>query len=260
MWKQAWRSYISSLHPRNLRKAYDNGGFFWLIYWLVIYPTLITLGNNETVEVYKAIYLVALRFLPFFLMEWSDIGSKYLMTKMMFLSPMKEEERKEYMKCVLCIKIGVSLFCCVLIDATCSIFYGFSALRMVILGIMIFSIGVAKYISLEAFGKMDKKIYGIVKEKSDNIKGRWVNTVVCIFACVVITFTSILDIGAETSLSMFCKWFIGITTIVLMMLDIKIIFSQYKATIALASDYELTFHILGKVEKKVKFDMFEKKQ
>lgn len=260
MWKQAWRSYVTSLHPRNLRKAYDDGKLFWLLYWLIIYPTIIRLGNNESLEIYEAIYLTAFRFLPWCLMEWSDIGSKFLMTKMMFLSPMKEEERKEYMNCVLCIKIGVSLICSVLIDVICSLFYGFSAMRMMILLVMIFSIGIAKYISLEAFGKMDEKIYGIVKEKSIHIKSKWINSAVCFFACMVIAFISILDIGAETSLAVFCKIFIGVMTLVLMVLDIKIVFSQYNATIALASDYELSFHILGKVEKKVKFDMFEKKK
>ena len=159
MWKQAWRSYVTSLHPRNLRKAYDDGKLFWLLYWLIIYPTIIRLGNNESLEIYEAIYLTAFRFLPWCLMEWSDIGSKFLMTKMMFLSPMKEEERKEYMNCVLCVKIGVSLICSVLIDVICSLFYGFSTLKMMILLVMILSIGIAKYISLEAKIAKNKDLY-----------------------------------------------------------------------------------------------------
>lgn len=259
MFKQAWRSYLASLHPRYLRKAYDEGKLFWVLYWLVIYPTIMSCVSDNP-EIFEVIYLTMFRFTPFFLMAWSDIGSKYLMTKMMFLSPMKEEERKEYIKCVLFIKIGVSLLLGIFVEVMISIFYPFSMLRVVVLAIMNISIGIATYISLDAFGKMDKKIYAIVKEKVTTTKGRWMNTFITFFAMVVAALVSILDIGAEAGLAIFCKIFIGVMTILFMGLDVKIVCSHYKATIALAGDYELSFHILGKVEKKVKFDMFEKKE
>lgn len=259
MWKQAWRSYLISLHPRYLRKAYDEGKLFWVLYWLVIYPVIMS-SISDNPEIFQVIYLLMFRLVPFFLMAWSDIGSKYLMTKMMFLSPMKEEERKEYIKCVLVIKIGVSLLLGICIELIISMFYSSSILRVVILAIMNLSMGIATYISLEAFGKMDKKVYAIVKEKITTTKGRWMNTFIIVFAMVVDGLISILDIGAEASLALFCKIFISVTTILFMGLDVKIVCSHYKATIALAGDYELSFHILGKVEKKVKFDMFEKEE
>lgn len=40
MLKQAWRSYLASLHPRYLKKAYNSGATFMLIYWFVIYPSI----------------------------------------------------------------------------------------------------------------------------------------------------------------------------------------------------------------------------
>ena len=54
MLRQAWRSYLASLHPRNLRKAYDNGAIFPLIYWFVIYPLIMNaITDNE--EIYNII-------------------------------------------------------------------------------------------------------------------------------------------------------------------------------------------------------------
>ena len=257
MWKQAWRSYWTSLHPRNLKKA-ENGIFFNVLYWLVIYPSIMGFTQNNF-EVSEVIYLTMARLIPFLLMKWSNLGSKFLMTKMMFLSPMKEEERKDYINCVLVIKIGVSIFFGILIETICSIFYGFSMLRMIILTIMNFSMGIATYISLEAMGKMDEKIYAIVKDKSNSTKGHWINTMVIILAVVGIGAVSILDIGAEASLAFFEKVFIGVAMIILLVSDIKMLTGEYEVTIALACDYELSFGILGKVNKQVKFDLFEKR-
>ena len=47
MLKQAWRSYLASLHPRYLRKAYDEGKLFWLLYWLIIYPTMMRFATDS---------------------------------------------------------------------------------------------------------------------------------------------------------------------------------------------------------------------
>ena len=82
MLKQAWRSYLASLHPRNLRKAYDKGAFFQLLYWFVIYP-LIMNAVSDNMEFYDIVALMFMRMIPFLIMEWSNLGSKYLMTKKM---------------------------------------------------------------------------------------------------------------------------------------------------------------------------------
>ena len=259
MFKQAFQSYLASLHPRNLRKAYDEGKLFWILYWLIIYPNLMRFATGES-EIYEVVYLLMIRLIPWGLMAWSSIGSKFLMTKMMFLTPIKEEERNEYIRCALFIKIGVSVLCSVFIEIICGIFYGMSLLRIIVLAIMNLSLGIATYISLDVMGKMDEKIYDIIKDRLSNTKVRWVNTLAIFLASVALAFVSVIDIGAEANLELFGKIYVGITIIFLIVLDIIIVRSQFKATIALAGNYELAFRILGKVEKPVKFDMFEKKK
>lgn len=259
MMKQAWRSYLASLHPRNLRKAYDEGKLFWLLYWLIIYPTMMRFAT-DSLEAYEVIHLVVFRIIPYLLMGWSNINSKYLMSKMMYICPIKEEARQEYIKYVLFIKIGVSLLLSILIEGIYSIFYGFSIIKILIMVVMIFSIGIATYISLETFGKMDKKTYTIVKDKTDNTKHHWLNNLVLIAALMVIGAVSILDVGAEESLALCCNVFIVAMTILLIIMDVIMVRGEYKATVALAGDYELSFRILGKVEKQVKFDLFQKKE
>ena len=59
MWKQAWRSYLASLHTRYLRKAYDEGKLFWVLYWLVIYPSIMSFTTDNP-EIYQVIYLTML--------------------------------------------------------------------------------------------------------------------------------------------------------------------------------------------------------
>lgn len=259
MLKQAWRSYLASLHPRYLRKAYDEGKLFWLLYWLIIYPTMMRFAT-DSLEAYEVIDLVVFRIIPYFLMGWSNMNSKYLMSKMMFLCPIKEEERQEYINYVLLIKLGVPLLASVLIEAIYSVFYGFSVIKIFIIALMTLSIGIATYVSLETFGKFDKKTYAIVKDKTDNTKYHWLNNLVLIAALMVIGAISILDVGAEESLAFCCNVFIVAMTILLVIMDVIMVRGEYKATVALAGDYELSFRILGKVEKQVKFDLFQKKE
>lgn len=257
MFKQAFRSYVASFHPRNLKKAYDDGKLFWLLYWLVIYPAIMRIVPDN-VEYQDVIFLVIIRLIPFFLMEWSNINSKFLMPKVMFLCPMKEKERKEYLNYVLLIKIGVSVLCGVCVEVIWSIFNGFHIWRILIIAIMNLTIGVATYISFETLGKMNRKVYSIVKDKTDNTKNHWINNLAIVCAIAAIASLSILDIGAEESLAFGCKLFIGVMTVGAIVMDVVIISGEYKATIALVGDYELHFNIKGKVEKSKKYDLFAK--
>lgn len=261
MLKQAWRSYIASLHPRYLRKAYDNGDLFWVFYWFVIYPVIMGLVNDDSAEMYDLMALMFMRMIPFMIMGWSNINSKFLMPKRMYLSPMKEQEREEYINNVLLIKIGMTVLLGVCIEVVWGIFTEFYLGKIVVMVAANLSIGIAAYISLEALGKMNRKIRTIVQDKTDNTKNHWVNNLVTITAIATMVSIAILEVGAEENLANFCNWFIAIAAIGLLMLDIFIIRDEYKATVALAGDYELAFKVLGKVEpKEVKFDLFQKKE
>lgn len=237
MLKQAWRSYLASLHPSYLRKAYDKGGLFVLIYWFVIYP-LIMNATTDNLDYYEVMAYMLVRMSPFLIMNWSSIGSKYLMPKVMYLSPMKEQEREEYIKNVLLIKIGVSVILGLCIEVIWGLCTGFHIAKVIVIVFVDLSIGVAHLIS-------------------DKNKGT--NTFAEVMAVLIIVFIVFLEVGTEGSLTTFCNWFIAITVVLLLILDIVIIRTRYHATIALAGEYELAFKIEGKVEpKQVKFELFTK--
>lgn len=239
MLKQAWRSYLASLHPRYLRKAYDMGSLFMFIYWFGIYP-LIMSAVSDTVEFYTVMGHIFMRLIPFMIARWSNIGSKYLMPKAMFLSPMKEQERKEYINRVLLIKIGMMVSLGICIEIIWGIFTGFHMGKVILMMLVNLSIGIATYISTE---KKGINIFVISME---------------IFTMMFIVF---LEVGTEGTLTAFCNWFILITAIVIPIIDIVIIRKKYTATIALVCDYEQAFKIEGKVEpRQVTFNLFEKKR
>lgn len=239
MLKQAWRSYLASLHPRNLRKAYDKGAIFPILYWFVIYPLIMNaITDNE--EIYNIMALMFMRMIPLMIMGWSDINSKYLMSKAMYLSPMKEQERKEYINYVLFIKIGISSLLGMCIEVVWGSFTGFHIGKMIVIVLANLSIGVAAYIS--------------GKKQGTNI---WV----FVLAILTMAFISMLEIGTEGSLTIFANWFIVIAVIFLVVLDIVIIRKKYQMTISLAGEYEEAYKVEGKVElKPVKFDLFAKKE
>lgn len=251
MLKQAWRSYLASLHPRYLRKAYDSGLLFPVLYWLVIYPTIMTLVNKEnTAEIYQLMGHMFMRMIPLFVMEWSNINSKYLMTKKMYLSPMKETEREEYIKHVLLIKIGMTILIGICIDFVWGIFKGFYVGKIIVMMIVNLSIGIASYISFTGLGKT-----------KTNTKNHWANNMVSIMAILIIVAIAILEVGADESLTLVCNWYIVVAVMLLLILDIVIIRKQYNATITLAGNYELAFKIKAKEEpQQVKFDLFAKKE
>lgn len=251
MFKQAWRSYVASLHPRYLKKAYASGLIFPMLYWLVIYPTIMTLVNKEnSAELYQLMAHLFMRMIPFFVMELSNINSKYLMTKKMYLSPMKETEREEYIKHVLFIKIGMTMLLGVCIELAWGWFYGFYLGKIVVMIVANLSIGVASYISFTGLGKT-----------KTNTKNHWANSVAGIAAIFIMIAIAILEVGADESLALVCNWYIVVAVMVLLILDVVIVRKEYSATITLAGNYELAFKIKAKEEpQQVKFDLFAKKE
>lgn len=240
MLKQAWRSYFASFHPRYLKKAYSNGFLFWMLYWFVIYPLIMSLVNENSAEIYDVMALMFMRMIPFFIMGWSNINSKFLMPKVMYLSPMKEQERKEYINYIVMIKIGVSVLLSVCIEVVWGIFTGFHMGKVLVAVVANLSIGVATYFTNKKQG---------------------VNTFTLIVALLIMASIAILEVGAEESLAIFCNWFILIAMIVLVVLDVAIIRKKYQVTIELAGTYEVAFKVEGKVEpKQVTYNLFAKKE
>ena len=239
MKKLAWRSFWASLHPRHLRKAYDNGAWIQILYWFVIYPIIMN-AVSDNLEFYNLTLLMFMRMIPFLVMGWSNLNSKYLMPKAMYLSPMKEQERMEYINYVLLIKIGVAILLGMCIEIIWGIFTGFHLEKVLIAGLLNLSIGVATYLSSKKQG---------------------MNTFVLVVAVLTMAFIAFLEMGTDGGLTIFSNYFIAIALVVLVVCDILIVRKKYYTTIVLTGNYELAFKIEGKVEpQQVKFDLFAKKE
>lgn len=211
-----------------------------MLYWFVIYPLIMSLVNENSAEIYDVMALMFMRMIPFFIMGWSNINSKFLMPKVMYLSPMKEQERKEYINYIVMIKIGVSVLLSVCIEVVWGIFTGFHMGKVLVAVVANLSIGVATYFTNKKQG---------------------VNTFTLIVALLIMASIAILEVGAEESLAIFCNWFILIAMIVLVVLDVAIIRKKYQVTIELAGTYEVAFKVEGKVEpKQVTYNLFAKKE
>ena len=92
MFKQAWSTYWKSYNPKKLK--IDNSivqpiHFFWGIYFIV------TAQNSEV-----RFYLIA-KLVPLALMLFNNIVGKLYMPMAIYLSPMGEKGRKEYINSLL---------------------------------------------------------------------------------------------------------------------------------------------------------------
>ena len=242
MFKQAWRSYLAALHPRNIKKVKGSGNLFWIIYWLFIGPLIVSTGSDEK----RIQFLYAfLKILPFLIMSWSNISSRFLMTKEMYLCPMKREEREKYVNYVLYFKIGIPVFIGLMVECIWSIINGFNLLRSIVIIFLYVSIGIAMYICLDTLEQTNRRITWGRIGKDGKVKWAWMNMVSFVYGLVIMfcfedtDFTAQMDIASGV--------FIGVGLVLIAIFDILIIRFQYKQTIDQAQDYEYAFKVEGKV-------------
>lgn len=255
MLKQAFGSYMSSLHPRNVKKLKDNNGSFWLVYWAFIYPFMISSTNPNFAEF---MWFTMIKMIPFFVMGWSNLSSKFLMPKAMFLCPMKEVDRKHYINAVLLMKIGIPVMIGIGIELIWSCFYGFNPLQILAIAFIHFSIGIATYICFEGRGKNDQAINFARMDEQGRTRWAWMNLVLMIWGIFLLAGFELVDMTAQMSIGSLIV--LGVSLTAFLIFDIAIIVTQYKGTIEQAGNYELTFHVLSKVptNDNVEFDMFKK--
>lgn len=257
MLKRAFQSYLSSLHPRNLKKLQKNNAGFWLIYWAFIYP-LIMSGSNP--EFAKFMWFTMIKMFPFFMMGWSGLSSRFLMPKAMFLCPMKEEDRREYINAVLVMKIGFPMLVGIVIELIFSLYYGFKPLQMVAIAFIHFSLGIALHICFEGKGKYDQRISQARVDKNGKTRWAWMNVVLMIWALLLLAGLEVVDM--TLGMSLWSGIIIGISLVAFVVLDVAIMVTQYHDTIVQAGNYELTFQVLSKVptNENVEFDLFKNKR
>lgn len=261
MMKQALRSYVASLHPRNIKKLRESMTYAYIyIFCILIYALTALVQDNGLGELYCRVILRVL--LPFGLMGWSNLGSKYLMPKAMFLCPMKEEERKEYLNCVLTIKIGAMVLSSLCTELIWSFFNGFRLWEVLLVPFLFFLIGIAEYAGFEVKRDERGQLPTVTEDKHGNRVPIWMNTVPAICAIIALAFITgyemeMLELGNRVDALMMLG-FVGTGTAFAVVFAYIIVKNQYKYVIEQSSDYELHFNIKGKVESPKKYDLFAK--
>lgn len=245
MLKQAWRSYLASLHPRNYKKIkYLGIEFFWL-YYFIINPIV---GDHELVEdwAFKVLFWITI-LTPYYLMWWSNLGHKLSMPKMMYLLPMKTEGRREYLNTLLVIKIGFPTLVHFILQLIQGAIYGTDWLEILLSTLAVASFGIGMYVCSELRSKFDRYIRYGVRGKDGTGKDAWLNWFCMIYAVIYRLVAMMIESDGEPIGVLGWIWIIGFLSI-LLIFDIAIIKTRYRATIEDVCNYEEAFNVLGKVK------------
>lgn len=250
MLKQAWRSYLASLHPRNIKKVKGSSNAYWIIYWIFIWPMMMTTWNDETGN--STIYLIT-KMIPFLIMSWSNISSKFLMTKEMYLCPMKSEERERYINYILFFKIGFPVFVGLLIEIVWSFFIGFHVFRTLAMVFIYFSVGIAIYICLDTVDQTNRRVTWGRIGRDGKVKWAWMNLISFVYGLMIMFSFENTDLTVQ--MDILSGVFIGVGLILMAILNVLIIRMQYRETMEQAQNYEYAFKVIKK-EENVKYDLF----
>lgn len=237
MFKQVFRSYIISFHPK---KKKGRGSRQYSFYNIMFFWFLISIIGNDQM------WNISYGMIPVFMMYWSDTDTRRYIEKPMFLCPMKYEERKEYINKVLLMKIGVPVLIEIILELLWSYWLGFHIWRMLITLFCCLSAGIAFYIHMDGIDKVDGKIRSAKKSKDGALKVAWMNYVTQISAVVLIQSINILEVAGTDS--EFYIYFFGIGVVLLLIGDVIILCTQYRDMVEQSVDYELTFQIPGNLK------------
>lgn len=241
MFKQALRSYVTTLHPKNLVQLKNSPMYF--VYSLFYTGVLLSFISN--IQVYNLIY----KTIPFFIMGLSNRSSHYLLEKNMFLVPMKKEQRKEYINYVLGIKIGFPLLVGLLAESIWSWIEGFQPLRLLLAVFVYVSVGVALHVHLDGVDQETGEIAPAQKDRKGNWKWAWMHMVSAICGVLLIEVYGFAEI--DGAFGILTKLAIGVGVAWLLFFDVYVLCTQYGEMMECAVDYEKTFHIPGSVKHKV---------
>lgn len=253
MFKQALRSYIASLHPRNLKKvnndSFPSASIF--VFWMAVYPTIV--GYYDT-ELHWLTYLfyMFVKFMPALLMAWSNMCGRLPMPKMMYVAPMKEEERYDYIKSLLIIKIGVPILLSLILQLIWKCFYDLSILQMMVILFAYMSIGIGCYVCSDLVNRYGRKIPVAKRDKNGEPREAWLNVVEYFIGMVLLIALESTDfMGLDRNEFGTSTYGIVVFIVLLMLLgigNIVILRTRYQDTLENLCNYEITHRVLGKVK------------
>ena len=181
MLKKALYVYFSGYHPRNYRKLLNS---FWVV-WSFTYFTIMT-GINHSETVFASVENSILYYsmiIPLVFMFGGNLLVPLTLQKQMFLCPMEERERKEYILVLTAVKIAVPLAVIMIILTVQLVFF---RKNIILLGGLLFA-----YFSLAVAITMSSGVEKVKKGKEDRF---WAKKGVARTICVLNLFWTIFHI------------------------------------------------------------------
>ena len=245
MVKQAWRSYLASLHPRNYKKIKNVGIEIIWIYWFIIDPIINDFAYGN--EAAKQTSFYAMIFIPYAIMWWSDLDQRLSMPKQMYLLPMKFNQRAEYVRDLMLIKIGFPTLIGLILQMIRGHMYEIQPFRVFVCTIAMVSFGIGKYVCSSLRSKFDRYIRYAVRGKDGTGKDAFLNGICMIYSAIYLFIASGIEFGPDDNWIIKMIW-IMVPFIIMITLDIAIIKSRYVQTIIDICNYEEAFNVLGNVK------------
>ena len=217
MFKQAWRSYLASLHPRNIKKIKNSAALGFWIYWLIISPIINTIEGEEFL-------FYAVNLTPYMIAWWSNLGHRLSMPKQMYLLPMQALQKAEYVRCLLIIKIGFPTLIGVTLHIIRGFIYGIHPFQILACVMAMISFGIGMYVCSELRSKYDRYIRYAVRAEDGNGIDAFLNWICMIYSAIYHLTASFADveIGEGNSLLILALWYI-IPLVPMIVMDFAII-------------------------------------
>lgn len=247
MWKQAWKSYLVSLHPRNYKKINAEKSMPGLaaMYWLIINPIFQDYGDNKDAVEQISFWIMTVT--PYIIMWWSNLGGRLPMPKQMYLLPMKQTERGEYIHTLMCIKIGFPSLVGVVLQMIRGLMYGTNPVKIFLCTLATISFGIGMYVCSSLRSKFDRYIRYAVRGKDGTGKDAFLNGMCMIYSIIYHLLVAAVEVSEGDSVWGLLLWTI-IPLMLMIIMDIAIIKTRYLWSIVDACNYEESFKVLGKVK------------
>lgn len=230
MFKQALYTYWTSLHPRNIKYIIHKRWVTFVLFFVFL-PNVTEIKQNGAGAFYP--FTV---FFPIVLMKMSNLAQKISIPKALFLAPMQQEERENYIKYLIGIKIGVSMLLGLFIQLVWKRFYPISWIDVLICMFVYLSYGIAEYFCVEGALDDGSRIEHGVRGEDGKITVSSSNWMA--IACAILMYI-VLPLNLTEEIPIFMQAPAQIPLLLLLFFyDIVIIIRQYRDMLNTICKYE----------------------
>lgn len=232
MLKQAFRSYWKTIFSKNLKDALS---MFWSIYFFLAMPFFTRSIDNPQ----EAISLV-FKMIPFILLGWRVTEPQIFLPKAMFLCPMKDTDRREYVQNLLRVKIGAPVIVSVVLQLIYGLLFQFNFMYVLFTAFGYFSIGISVFLRSYLENKHGRIVNGFV-DKNGDVREAVANVLNHICAIFFLISWEMFDLAFESEVFRMGYMIVGF--VLMSIFDIVIIKRRYEFVVREACDYELSFKV-----------------